>query len=173
MFAVLFNLCLCYNMVEISVSQRRLNKEGKSMQSDDNKALNDEFGKFMGRFGLSRSGQAGAWLAAKFLPNNSFQLFLDIAADSTSVLNIVMDILTASGELINKQELSETSEVRAIVGSGAWNMNPALVKVQVNQISPNQTHVTISGIAKEGLIKQRAGEKAVRRLAQQLVEAMQ
>lgn len=145
----------------------------RTLSQNDDKTLNHEFGKFMGKFGVPASGQLGAQLAAKFLPKNTYQLAMDVATDPTSVLKIVTDILTMRGELLNTQNTSELWEVKAIIGSGYLNMNPALITVQIHQMPFNQTHITILGSAKEGLIKQRAGEKAVHLIAQCLTEALQ
>jgi len=48
------------------------------------------------------------------------------------------------------------------VMTGAMNMNPAVVDVEIFALGPQACRATLTGTAKEGLIKQRAGEKAVR-----------
>lgn len=58
--------------------------------------------------------------------------------------------------------------VRAIVGAGVMNLNPAMLTVTMTGTADGRTTVHIRGAAKEGLIKQRAGEKAARRLADML-----
>ena len=58
--------------------------------------------------------------------------------------------------------------VRAIVGAGALNLNPAMLAVTMTSAGDGRTTVHIQGAAKEGLIKQNAGEKATRRLAAML-----
>jgi hypothetical protein len=57
--------------------------------------------------------------------------------------------------------------VSAVVPSGFWNMNPALVTVAV---APHEqgTCVRIGAYALEGLIKQRAARKAATRIAESL-----
>lgn len=50
-------------------------------------------------------------------------------------------------------------------------MNPTLVKVVVKSTENEVTQISIYGSAKEGLIKQRAGEKAVKRISEILTEA--
>ena len=56
----------------------------------------------------------------------------------------------------------------AVVGSGLLNLNPAVVTVAVVPLAEDRTRATVTGTAKEGLIKQHAGEKAARRIAEQL-----
>jgi hypothetical protein len=55
--------------------------------------------------------------------------------------------------------------VRGIVRAGIANLNPAVVTVTMMSTSDSGTSVQIRGAAKEGLIKQRAGQKAAERLA--------
>jgi hypothetical protein len=55
--------------------------------------------------------------------------------------------------------------MRALLGSGFLNLNPALVTIIVSRRDEMTTEVTIRGVAKEGLIKQRAGQKAAERVA--------
>ena len=54
--------------------------------------------------------------------------------------------------------------VCGVVGSGAMNLNPAVITVTLTSATDGCTVVHIRGAAKEGLIKQRAGEKAAKRL---------
>ena len=58
--------------------------------------------------------------------------------------------------------------MRAMVGAGVMNLNPALLTVTMTSMAGGRTTVHIRGAAKEGWIKQRAGEKAARRLAAML-----
>jgi hypothetical protein len=63
----------------------------------------------------------------------------------------------------------ETTEIRttirALLGSGFLNLNPALVTITLSPRDEATTEVTIRGVAEEGLIKQRAGQKAAERVA--------
>jgi len=58
--------------------------------------------------------------------------------------------------------------VRGIVGAGIWNLNPAVVTVTISAADNGGTTAHIRGAAKEGLIKQRAGQTAAERLASML-----
>ena len=51
-----------------------------------------------------------------------------------------------------------------MVGAGVGNLNPAVVTVTISA-SAEGSRLVIRGAAKEGLIKQRAGEKAAKRVA--------
>jgi hypothetical protein len=56
------------------------------------------------------------------------------------------------------------SEIVALVGAGHWNLNPTVLTVRI-RASEEGSQLLIRGAAKEGLIKQRAGEAAAKRLA--------
>lgn len=58
---------------------------------------------------------------------------------------------------------------RGIVGAGAMNLNPAVVTVTMVPTDGGGTSVHLRGVAKEGLIKQRAGQEAVERLVARLM----
>jgi hypothetical protein len=53
---------------------------------------------------------------------------------------------------------------RTVVGAGCLSMNPALVTVRVGP----DGQILVRGVAKEGLIKQRAGQAAAERVAGKL-----
>jgi hypothetical protein len=61
--------------------------------------------------------------------------------------------------------------VRGVLGAGAMNLNPAVVTVTMTSAGQGATMLRIRGAAKEGLIKQRAGEKAAQRVAAHLQKA--
>jgi hypothetical protein len=57
-------------------------------------------------------------------------------------------------------------------GSGAMNLNHAVITVRMTAAADGGTLLHIRGAAKEGLIKQHAGEKAARRLEVLLDESL-
>ena len=63
---------------------------------------------------------------------------------------------------------SSRCEVKVLTSAGFMEMNPVLVKVQLQRHSKDQTQLEIQGISKEGWIRQHAGEKAVRSIAQRI-----
>jgi hypothetical protein len=58
-------------------------------------------------------------------------------------------------------------QVIGVVGAGALDMNPAVVTVTINR-SGEGSSVVVRGAAKQGLIKQRAGQDAAKRVAAEL-----
>ncbi len=139
----------------------------QAMIEDDSKILERKFSTF-GRFHLVR-------LIVKILPNDVHQIVMEVAGSASLVLRIVAAFLTSEGQVLEitpEDDIpgAERMRVKAIIGSGSLNMNPAVVTVDIEQVSAQQTRVTIRGVAKEGLIKQHAGEKAARFVAQRIRE---
>jgi hypothetical protein len=125
-----------------------------------------------GGIGGALGGGMGAGLAARLLPNDTFELDIEIAAKPSDVLRTTYDILCHTGRLTEETEPpSDLPTLCAVVGSGFWNLNPALVRVEIVPFSEDTTKVSVCGIAKEGLIKQHAGEKAAKRIANLLSQA--
>lgn len=71
--------------------------------------------------------------------------------------------LTEIGEILPDEIAPNAPGIRAVVGSGAFGMNPAVVDLSVEPVSDRAATVTVYATAKEGLIKQHAAGKAVRR----------
>ena len=70
------------------------------------------------------------------------------------------------GRVLNSEDPGDASgaQVIGIMGSGAANLNPAVVTMTI-EASEWGSRLVIRGAAKEGLIKQRAGAKAATRVA--------
>jgi hypothetical protein len=109
-----------------------------------------------------------AWVARK-MPNDACTIPLSFAATPEEVLRTALDVLEGEGRLRDDvADASEAPTVAAVVGSGFLGLNPALVTVEVVPSAPDGAEVTVSGTAKEGLIKQRGGQKAAQRVAELL-----
>jgi hypothetical protein len=127
---------------------------------------NDILAREMGKFGALGSGW-GAKTVAKRLPNNEYELNLEIKCQPQKALETVFNVLSQQGQIIEDfQTPTELPTICATVGSGFFNINPTLIKVQVAPITNETARISIFGTAKEGLIKQKAGEKAVKRIAE-------
>jgi hypothetical protein len=112
-------------------------------------------------------------LAARLLPNNMLELTMETRSPPETALETVVTILSREGKIIEDRRTDpDKPAVCAVVGSGLWSLNPALVEVQVVSTTDNVTKLSIVGTAREGLIKQRAGEKATRRIADLLAQAL-
>lgn len=115
---------------------------------------------------------ADASLSTRHLPDNRCELTIEINDAASIVLKTAITILSKEGRIINELEQdSDLTTVFAMIGSGVFQLTPALVKVEIIPVTDNSSKVSIRGTAKEGLIKQRAGEKAARRIESLLTQA--
>lgn len=108
----------------------------------------------------------GAQLAARSLPNDVCRVVLDVPAAADVAIRAIAGGIADVGRLVGGDPSSPYPTLRAVIGAGFRNMNPAVVEAEVVPASDGSTRITLTGTAKEGLIKQRSGEKAVRRLIQ-------
>lgn len=65
---------------------------------------------------------------------------------------------------------TRTAALQAVMGAGTMNLNPAVVTVTLSE-HDGRAIAVVRGAAKEGLIRQRAGEKAARRVVEYLAAA--
>lgn len=141
----------------------------KKQPTDDDRLV-DELRKLGSRQG-GLNGVAGglgtAWVARR-LPNDTAELSAALPADLTRLTTQVVAVLTELGRVVESQEQGGVVMIKGVVGSGFMNMNPSVVTVQIEAVGEGHCAVTIRGTAKEGLIKQHAGEKAARRVAERL-----
>lgn len=78
-------------------------------------------------------------------------------------------VIGALGTVIGEAAPTDgVAMIRGVIGAGSINLNPTVVTVTMNADGKDQTAVHIRGAAKEGLIKQHAGQKAAERLAAHL-----
>ncbi len=134
------------------------------MPQEKDKILSRELGKL---------GGPGASLTSRLLPNDVLELTMETSSPPEKTLETVFTILSQEGKITETHESDpNTSAVCAVVGAGFWNLNPALVEVRIVSTINHVTKLLIIGTAKEGLIKQRAGEKAARRIADLLAQAL-
>ena len=85
------------------------------------------------------------------LPTCSFSEELDIG-DKIDI-DICANIIETYGQIINKDEYM----LYAIVGSGFSNMNPTILIIKIEN-----GNMYLKAAAKEGLIKQKSSEKAIK-----------
>jgi hypothetical protein len=118
----------------------------------------------------SRGGAWGAAFAGRRLRKDVGETAITLAAPLDEVFVREVSLIEAMGRLVAQACPSDGSAVvRGIVGAGAMNLNPAVVTVTMAAAGERGTKVHLRGAAKEGLIKQRAGQKAVERLAARLI----
>jgi hypothetical protein len=112
---------------------------------------------------LGRLGGIGAKFVARFLATNVGEREMTVLASSAEVRAAVR---AAFGSYLEDEPPDGTLRVR--VGAGKMNLNPALVTFALASASQDRTAVRIRGAAKEGWVKQLAGEQAADRAAEWL-----
>jgi hypothetical protein len=121
-----------------------------------------------GLWGAS-GGRLGARLAARLLSHDVHEILLVLALPPDEALALARCVLASLGEPADQTRLAdEKHELRAVVGSGALNLNPAVVTLQLLATTSASTTIRVRGVAKEGLIRQRAGRKAAECVAARL-----
>jgi len=81
-------------------------------------------------------------------------------------------LLTQRGELLDPRELQVGPDViAAIVGAGRMGLNPTVVTVTVGSSQGGSSVVSVRAVAKEGLLKQRAGDEVAAWVRAQLSAA--
>jgi hypothetical protein len=114
--------------------------------------------------GLSQLGGRGAAWTARRLRKDVYELNKTLAVPLAEVFASVASMLESIGTVVAQTGPGDGQAlVRGIVGSGAMNMNPTVLTVSMTPADDGGTVVHIRGAAKEGLIKQHAGEKAAKR----------
>jgi hypothetical protein len=96
-----------------------------------------------------------------------FEVELDLPQAPEAAFRRAREVLNEEGDLRDLGADAAAPAVSAVVPSGWWNMNPALVTVAV---APREqgARVRIGAYALEGLLKQRAARKAATRVAELL-----
>ena len=126
-------------------------------------------GRFAGGLQAASGGRLGARFAARLLPEDVHEVLLVLALPADEALALARRVLASPGEPANETRLAEDKhELRAVVGSGLLNLNPAVVTLQLLATTPASTTIRVRGVAKEGLIRQRAGRKAAEGVAARL-----
>jgi hypothetical protein len=116
----------------------------------------------------SHGTKSGARLGARFTKVDHFDMELDLPEAPDAALSRAREVLSEEGDPRDLGEDSAAARVvSAVVPSGWWNMNPALVTVAVSP-REQRTRVRIGAHALEGLLKQRAARKAATRIAESL-----
>ena len=145
------------------------------MPKDDDDILAQEIGKagaLGGSLGAGTAGKVGGRIGgivgARLLPTQEYEMTTLVRASRETVASALVSVLAAQGRVFGSVAGAEAVEMRGLVYSGFLNMNPAILVVHIEQTVPDATTVRITGMAKEGLIKQHTAEKAARRVAEAL-----
>lgn len=117
-------------------------------------------GGLAGGLGGRRGGRRGAAGAAALLRVDRGEHSLELPLSPGEVLQAARDTCAPEGRILDSEEIpAEPPQLWALVGSGAGGLNPALVRVIAEPLAGGGCRVVVRAVAKEGLIKQRAGQK--------------
>ena len=96
--------------------------------------------------GAAIGGYLGGKLASRFLPTQTFMVTLEVAAPASNALEAAHDVLKRAGRLTDEfNDESAEPALCAIVGAGALNMNPAIVRVTITPVSESACSIGIAG----------------------------
>ncbi len=135
-----------------------------SMSFDDDELLIQALGNLAGR--VSPGGRRGAERGARGLRKDVFEVELVVSMSPQAAADRAEEVISEQGSVVDLEGAGRDpgTQVVGIVGSGVGNLNPAVVTVTIRACSEG-SQLVIRGVAKEGLVKQRAGEKAAKRIA--------
>lgn len=119
---------------------------------------------------IGKLGGIGARWVTHLLPTNTAEEAVTLQLPAASARQLILDLLGSA--VLASAAPSAPDLIRAVVGSGRLNLNPALLTITITPISASTTRVTVRGAAKEGLVKQRGGEQATSRFMGQLASTI-
>ncbi|MFJ3791560.1 hypothetical protein [Kitasatospora sp. NPDC090091] len=122
------------------------------------------------------SGRRGVEWVARRLPKDVHEEELELPLPYAEAVARVRAVLRGLGRRVPPVSRG-TRTFRVMAGGGAWGLNPVLVTVRLTTVGgtesepepdPGSTLVHLRAAAKEGLIRQRAGQRTGRRVAELL-----
>ena len=142
-----------------------LNCNDGEVSNTDDDLLVREIGRVAGSF-----GSFGARLVAKRLTTKTCteKLALQITPQRASTLG--RTVLSNLGKLQAGINETLSSSLKAVIGSGHMNLNPAVVSLTILAVESAWCEIIVTAKAKEGLIDQQTAEKAAERVASALKE---
>jgi hypothetical protein len=111
-------------------------------------------------------GRRGVESVARRMRKNVAEVDVVLDVPSAAAADRARKVLSEMGRVIGSEGTAEPSgqRVTGIVGAGVANLNPTVVTVTIRATEAG-SEIVVRGAAKEGLIKQRAGEAAAKRVA--------
>ncbi|MER5836471.1 hypothetical protein ABT116_38055 [Streptomyces sp. NPDC002130] len=114
----------------------------------------------------------GAWsgltrLVVKLMRKNVHEIDLVVALPFDDAVERVASVLQRAGRAVGSvpEPGADQRTIRVVAGGGAGGMNPVVVTARVTKGGASDSQIRLRAAAKEGLIRQRAGERTATRLA--------
>jgi len=147
--------------VETQSAKRR---GGERVDQSEDEILADELAALAavagGGGGLTR-------FVAKLMRKNVHEISLVVPLPFEDAVAHVAKVLERAGRTVDPapEPGEDQRTIRVVAGGGSGGMNPVVVTALVTKGEASSTDVRVRAAAKEGLIKQRAGEQTAARLA--------
>ncbi|MFI2629524.1 hypothetical protein ACH5A2_03895 [Streptomyces collinus] len=112
-------------------------------------------------------------LVAKLMRKNVHEIDLELPLPFDDAVRRVARVLGHAGRAVGHMHVEpgmDQEMIRVVTRGGALGMNPVVVTALVTRGGMSNSKVRLRAAAKEGLIKQRAGEKTAARIAGWLSE---
>ena len=108
--------------------------------------------------------------ASRHLKKNVLEIDLTLAMPPAAAAKRTRQVLGELGRELDSRDEGKPGDwqVVGIVAAGLGSLNPAVVTVTIRAADKGSSKLVVRGAAKEGLIKQRAGESAAQRVAEAL-----
>ncbi|WP_437063536.1 hypothetical protein [Streptomyces sp. enrichment culture] len=113
-------------------------------------------------------------MVAKLMSKNVHEIDLLVPLPFDDVVRRVARVLGRAGRAVEAVPVGSREDeetIRVVASGGAGGMNPVVVTARVLKVDEGSSEVWLRAAAKEGLIRQRAGEKTAVRLAALLSKA--
>ncbi len=119
-----------------------------------------------GAAGGRRGGASGGRFGVHFTNAQTAATTVEVPHDPEAVRERARAAIADSGAVIEDPNAAGDGSVWGFVGSGAMNMAPALVRLQVEPAGSRGSRVHVRATGREALIKQKIGAKAADRVAE-------
>ncbi|MFJ4501222.1 hypothetical protein [Streptomyces sp. NPDC088864] len=109
-------------------------------------------------------------VVAKLMKKNVHEVDLLVPLPFDDAVERVSAVLVRAGSVVETAPVcaGEDETIRVVASGGAGGMNPVVVTARVLKADEGSSEVWLRAAAREGLIRQRAGEKTAVRLAAQV-----
>jgi len=114
----------------------------------------------------ARGGAAGGRFGARFTRPRTAAAVVAVPHDAQTVRERARTNISQTGVVIDDPNAAGDGSVWGVVGSGGWNMAPALLRVHAETTASGGSRVHVRAIGREGLIKQAIAAKAVDRICE-------
>ncbi len=119
----------------------------------------------IGDLGSLAGSRRGAEMGVRRLKKNVLEIDLALDLPPQAAADQARQVLSQLGKVLSVEpDDGSATQMVGIIGAEFGNLNPAVVTVTIDK-AENGSKLVIRGAAKEGLIKQRAGEAAAKRVA--------